>query len=338
MPDKITTKQDLRDWVSSLSFTYREYDYVDNVTNEGDLLDKIAFVELKEQFSEGGCPPLELLPNLSRVRVSGRGSREIAQTLSKLPKLSELELLGWDFEAIAWPELGGLALKRLVISFWEDGAVPPMIFELASLEELALRSDSVLHVPDRFAELKGLKSLEIRAAKVDAVPDSIHECKDLVTLDLHFPVAVSRMLRGMQKLENLGIDALLEHVDEAADLETVRQLPPLRHLYLYSTSSMRLWSAYRKWHQIQLLILENGDVDEFQVEGNVLSTMSALTIRNCEIQHWPEWMRGLQNLLQLTVEYNFGLGKPPEWVTALPKLRWLNLYGNGFANEDGYMM
>ncbi len=337
LPNKISTKQEMRDWVSSLSFTYREYGYVDDVTNEGDLLDKIGFVELKEQFSEGSCPPLDLLPNLTRVRVLGRGSREIAEVLSNVPMLSELELLGWDFESVPCPELASLQLKSLQIAFEKEDEVPSMVFQMASLEELTLGSYFTLHVPDRFDGLSRLKYLVINAKVVDPVPYSINECKDLETLDLRFPVMVSRLLQGMQRLQNLGIKALYEEANAAADFETIRQLPPLRDLYLYGTASMRLWSVYQKWNQIRFLVLKNGDVRTMELEGSLLTSMIALTIDDCDMQQWPEWMRELQNLKQLTVEYNFGLGEPPDWVTALPRLIYLDLYGNGFQNGEKYI-
>ncbi|HEX2900288.1 MAG TPA: hypothetical protein VHS96_11275 [Bacteroidia bacterium] len=272
------------------------------------------------------------------MRVVGKGSREIAEVLSNVPMLSELELLGWDFESVPWPELASLQLKSLQIAFEKEDEVPSMVFQMASLEELTLGSQFALHIPDRFDGLSDLKYLVINAKVVDPVPYSIQTCKDLETLDLRFPVMVSRLLPGMQKLLNLGIEAHYEESNAAADFETIRQLPPLRDLYLYGTGSMRLWSVYRKWNQIRFLVLKNGDLRTMEVEGSLLTSIIALTIDDCDMQQWPEWMRELQNLKQLTVEYNFGLGEPPAWVTALPRLIYFDLYGNGFQNEDQYMI
>lgn len=225
-------------------------------------------------------------------------------------------------------------LKRLDLSndyAGESGlsSIPPEVFELEQLEELALQYHRIESIPDSIANLRNLTQLDLWANKLTNLPESLSQLTKLQSLDLGYN-QIKTLPSSIAQLENLKLlwlvnnpwDSLSEWdwIDRLRNLtrlslstcclkevpKFVSQLQNLRELrlddnqitsipdFLYSLNQLeRLYATGNKVKKISPKILQLENLEDILLIGNPLE-IPPIEVANKGVKAIREYFRQIE--------------------------------------------
>ncbi|WRX28365.1 Leucine-rich repeat - like 10 [Theobroma cacao] len=305
-------------------------------------------------LSLGGCGlqgkfPKDIfqLPNLKLLNLEGNWELNIY--LPKFNQSNHLELLDLSgtniSEALPNSISNLVSLETLALSSMNlSRALLNFIGNLVSLEYLDLSFTNLSGaLPDSIGNLVSLKHLDLHQASLSgALPNSIGNLVSLEHLDLSFTNlsgALPNPIRNLRSLKYLSLSGA--PLCPGLDPSSISQLVNLTLLDLSSNNLSGIVESvlFSKLQNLQYLDLSYNNLyfnSNHTSTDYTLPNLYSLYLSSCNVNQFPQFLRGSKVLKRLDLSNNRIYGKIPKWMWDVGKdsLFYLNLSHNSMTELE----
>lgn len=206
--------------------------------------------------------------------------------------------------------------RMISMRFFEDEEFPLEVLQFENLEFLHLRGGKMQSVPPEITRLSGLEDLYLEDVELTRLPRELKELKALRRLDLP-----GNQLGG----PNSNLEVLSEMKNLEILLLSYNELPCLPRGILPNLK------------KLSSLTLNGNELSQeglFTIleELSELPDVSELFLRRCEIDNFPQTIKGFSGLIKMDLAEN-QLDELPVWLGELASLKWIDLSGNPVQKE-----
>lgn len=241
--------------------------------------------------------------------------RKRQEALRELPLTARDEIVNASVDALSI-----LNLKKYTLA-----ALPPLVCEIKSLEQLMLCDNLLTNLPKEFGQLTNLTKFCLHENRLSSLPAEIGHLTKLKSLDL-----------GDNLVDSLPTEIGLLTALESLFLEKNRltslpaeceKLTKLTVLDLGGNHLRTLPSALWKLTHLKELYLDGTQLTLLPTEIGLLTHLEELVLTNNQLTCLPTEIGRLTQLKKLSIEYN-RLTSLPDEIGLLTQLECISLAGN----------
>ncbi len=258
------------------------------------------------------------------------GTEKIDNRIASLKLLEELVIIDSKGSEIDLPiELKKLQnLKSLRIVGSKLTKIPPIIYELSSLESLSLEMSEVKTVSDDIGNLIKLKYLGIGSLRLSFIPESIYRLRNLEHLYISAD-QIKSLPDGISKLVNL--EYLRVHTSNLTSLpKDINKLEKLKELDFYCRNPIQI-SLDSKVQKIEFF--RWGGCPIFPNNICEIISIKDLMFDAGKIETIPTCIANMKNLEKLEFS-NHPINSIPLELLELKKLKFLSFFSTQIDEID----
>ena len=264
------------------------------------------------------------------LKLANQNLSEVPEEIRQMPNLNTLYLYDNKINALgdAFSQSSQLILLDLDDNDLREIHCAALKY-CTRLENLHLRGNNIEKIPADFGQLKYLKVLDIGDNKVQSLDSSLY--LPYVTnfrADANRLEAVPAFLKNCKNLRYLNLNDNRVH-----NLRDIGQLDRLRTLNI-GNNPLTSIAPLSRLYDLEHLTLDWIDLDTVDQSGlEELKKLRILSVEQCNIQKFPEWIAGQKNLEELSLIGN-NLTEIPKSLYRMKRLKKLWLSKNPLPEEQ----